>query len=569
MSTNGLGSKTTPHWGDDRRQALSRPDGSPTGILLVGFALLLAAFSAVNVVGGLPSVRTGVDAVLLQMLLEAGAAALAVMVALLCIVRWRLVGEAAAIWAGVALLVLGVVTMALSGLLPLVYDPAVDTVVWLRPASRIITMAFLGMAVASPPVDGRLRFGGLLLLAATLTALLAIAFDAAPGVAQHVAGAADSHRGIPDSGYGPPLLIVAWTALTVAFVVRGHRESRPLLSWLGLMVAGLGLAELTRILAAEDAALWSAGAHLLRLAALGIGVAGATLELQRAFSHQSRDLMNSVVATAAAEARLRAGRQEAEERAHEARNALAAIEGASLTLERYRDYLDADTRGSLVSAVAAEVARLQRLVSAERTLDDRTVFRVAETLAPVITGARAQGTTVVVDICETLTAFGRWADTAEAVQNLIENARRYAPDSPVVITAHRDDHQVLIRVEDRGPGVAPEHRDVIFRRGGRGTAGDAPAGSGLGLYVSRQLMRDQHGDLWLEDRPGGGAAFVTALPAEPDESHDSVVTGSDAHRRVGRQGGGAAPDQGHEALEILDDDRLPSDLGQARGRTVR
>lgn len=568
MDTSGAGQDSTPYWGNDRRRALSRPQGPPSGALIVGGALLLGVFSAVNAVGGLTAQRTGLDTIALQMLLDAGGAALAVVVGLLCVVRWRLVGEAAALWAGLALLTFGSVTMALTGLLPLVYDPAVDTALWLRPASRLVAIALLAVAVASPTVDARLRPGRLMLMTAALIGALAVLFQSTPGLAQHLTGAVDASSGMPASGVGPPLLIAAWTALGVAFVVRGQRESRSLLSWLGLMLAGFGLAELTRVAAAEGPTLWSAGAHLLRLTALAVGVVGATLELQRAYFHQGRDLMDSVVTAATAESRARAERQEVEERAHEARNALAAIEGASQTLERHRDLLDADTRGSLVSALSAEIARLQHLVSAERLQEDRVLFAVAEALAPVITGGRAQGARILVDIDEDLTAFGRRADTAEVVQNLIENARRYAPDSPIVVKAAAEADRVLVRVEDQGPGVAPEQRDAIFHRGVRGRQAAGRAGSGLGLYVSARLMRDQHGGLWLENRPGRGAVFVVALPACPD-NQEAQSSGVDQRAGLGLQGSTAALDERDQAREVVDGHTLAADAGRAEQRTVR
>ena len=558
----------TPYRGHDRRQSLAQTEGLPVRALLLGGALVATVFLTVNVIGGM-SEGTGLNTILLQMLLEAGAAALAVVVGLLCIVRWRLIGEAGALWAGIALVGFGTVTMALSELLPLVYEPAVHVVMWLRPSSRIVTIALLVIAVASAPVDGRLRLGRLVVLATALTGVLAAALHGMPDVAQHVTGAADAGAGMPTSGVGSVLIIAAWAALATAFLVRGQRETRPLLSWLGLMIIGFALAELSRMLAANDTALWSAGAHVLRLTALALGVVGATVELQRAYHHQGRDLMDSVVATAAAEARVRAGRQEVEERAHEARNALASIEGATQTLERYHDQLDPGTRESLVTGLSSEIRRLQRLVSADQLHQECAVFKVSETLAPVVTGARSQEVAVLVDIDEGLTAFGRWADTAEVVQNLIENARRYAPGSPLVLRARREGGRVLVRLEDRGPGVDRDQHDAIFRRGVRGRhAAEHDGGSGLGLFVSVRLMRDQDGDLWVEDRPGGGAAFVVALPTDAgDADADRSAVGDGRRDEV--ELGTAALDQLDEAVEAGNGDGLPADPRRAERRSVR
>lgn len=579
MATEGTGYEDPPYWGNDRRQALARPEGSPARALMVGAGLIVTVWAGVNIVGGVAT-TTRLDTVLLQALLETGAAALAIMVGLLCFVRWRMVGEAAALWAAVAMFVFGTITVALTGLVPLVYEPVLEASAWLRPASRLVAVAFLAAAVVGPAVDGRLRPSRLLLLAAGSTGVAAVTLQLAPGLGQHLAGAADARPGAMVSSYGPLLVMTAWGVLAAAFLFRGAREKRPLLSWLGLLIAGLALAEFTRVVAAENSSLWSVGAHVLRLTALGVGLGGTTLELQRAFSHQSRNLLNTVVSAAATEARMRAGRLEVEERAHEARNALAAIDGASQTLERHRDELDPDTRRSLASALSAEIARLQRLVSPDRVQDKQALFKVAETLAPVVTGARVHGVAVLVDIDDELTAFGRWADTAEVVQNLIENARRYAPGSPVMVRARREGDRVLVRVEDRGPGISPDQKEAIFRRGVRGKQPNGLKGSGLGLFVSGRLMVDQGGDLWLEDRPGGGAAFVVALPAEELPAHEAPAdeapaeeapaeeapaeeTGSGAVAAGGRpvELGGAALDERDEAVEVADRDRPVADTG--------
>jgi two-component system CitB family sensor kinase len=78
------------------------------------------------------------------------------------------------------------------------------------------------------------------------------------------------------------------------------------------------------------------------------------------------------------------------------------------------------------------------------------------------------------------------------------------------VRARRGDHDVEVRVEDRGPGIPREHHEHIFQRGWRGET--PAAGSGLGLYNAWRLAREQQGSVWVESRPGGGAAFVLALP---------------------------------------------------------
>ena len=93
------------------------------------------------------------------------------------------------------------------------------------------------------------------------------------------------------------------------------------------------------------------------------------------------------------------------------------------------------------------------------------------------------------------------------------NARRYAPESSVEVIARKQGETVMIRVDDRGPGIAPEDLEWIFERGQRSAADVDRAGAGLGLHIARRLAQDLGGDLWAECRVGGGARFVLTLRA--------------------------------------------------------
>ncbi len=70
-------------------------------------------------------------------------------------------------------------------------------------------------------------------------------------------------------------------------------------------------------------------------------------------------------------------------------------------------------------------------------------------------------------------------------------------------------------IVDHGPGVADQDRARLFERFSRGSGANAEDGSGLGLYVSRELCRAMNGDLVIEPfQPGHGAAFTVSLPGE-------------------------------------------------------
>ncbi len=101
---------------------------------------------------------------------------------------------------------------------------------------------------------------------------------------------------------------------------------------------------------------------------------------------------------------------------------------------------------------------------------------------------------------------------------LLDNATKHGRGAPVTVEIARDVEAGRLRltVADEGPGVAETDRGRLFSRFGRGS-GTAEDGSGLGLYVSRELCRAMGGDLVLEPSPPGarGAAFSVYLPAEP------------------------------------------------------
>jgi signal transduction histidine kinase len=102
------------------------------------------------------------------------------------------------------------------------------------------------------------------------------------------------------------------------------------------------------------------------------------------------------------------------------------------------------------------------------------------------------------------------------VANLLDNAAKYA-GGPTAVRLERLGMDLRIVVEDRGPGVPPEERLVIFDRFARGSEGGrrgAGTGTGLGLALVNEHVRLHGGQVWVEDRDDGqaGAAFVVELP---------------------------------------------------------
>ncbi|MCQ9370537.1 ATP-binding protein, partial [Corynebacterium sp. 35RC1] len=103
-----------------------------------------------------------------------------------------------------------------------------------------------------------------------------------------------------------------------------------------------------------------------------------------------------------------------------------------------------------------------------------------------------------------------------AVSNLISNAINYSPTSmPVsVSTKVVNDELVLIRVIDRGIGIAPEHQDRVFERFFRvdKARSRSTGGTGLGLAIVKHVAANHGGDIKLWSRLGTGSTFTIELP---------------------------------------------------------
>jgi signal transduction histidine kinase len=119
-----------------------------------------------------------------------------------------------------------------------------------------------------------------------------------------------------------------------------------------------------------------------------------------------------------------------------------------------------------------------------------------------------------------------WLAVADADQldqvlwALLDNAVKYGGRSPIITEVEADEAggRVRLTIGDHGPGVPDADRGRLFGRFVRGAENGADDGSGLGLYVSRELCRAMDGDLVLEPHLAGrGAAFSIWLPGEPPE----------------------------------------------------
>ncbi len=100
------------------------------------------------------------------------------------------------------------------------------------------------------------------------------------------------------------------------------------------------------------------------------------------------------------------------------------------------------------------------------------------------------------------------------IDNLLDNAMKYAPGKPVKLTARREGRLVQLDVTDQGAGFDPEDSARLFHPWERGRKQGTPSGTGLGLYLARAIAREASGDLTASSAgPGKGATFTVRLNA--------------------------------------------------------
>ena len=213
---------------------------------------------------------------------------------------------------------------------------------------------------------------------------------------------------------------------------------------------------------------------------------------------------------------------------HELRTPLAAIYGAALTLRREDVILAEPQRTGLLEVIASESDRLARIVNdvlwVSRLESDglRTSVELCDGVAlarSVVEAARHYiPPTIKLDLAAPKKTPAVMADpdkTRQVLTNLVENAVKYSPDGGrVTLEVAVAGPRLRFSVRDEGLGVPPaEHRRIFekfYRLDPDLTRG--VGGTGLGLYISRELLERMGGRIWVESSGHGGSTFVAELP---------------------------------------------------------
>ena len=103
----------------------------------------------------------------------------------------------------------------------------------------------------------------------------------------------------------------------------------------------------------------------------------------------------------------------------------------------------------------------------------------------------------------------------QAFQNIVDNARINTPEGGrITVTAERGEKDLTVHITDTGCGIAPEEQEKIFDAYYSNRHGKAQS-SGLGLYITAEIIRRHGGSICVKSRVGEGSDFVIQLPVSP------------------------------------------------------
>jgi two-component system, OmpR family, sensor histidine kinase KdpD len=219
---------------------------------------------------------------------------------------------------------------------------------------------------------------------------------------------------------------------------------------------------------------------------------------------------------------------------HDLRTPLAGAKAAVSSLRSDDVDFSAEDTAELLATIEESIDQLTALVGnlldssrlaagvvrpeLRRVYLEETVQRVLLGISKGVTGFRRRGLDrVKVDVADAVVM----ADSGlleRVLANLIDNALRYAPDSPVRVTAGRVGDRVLIEVIDEGPGIPRGTEEQLFAPFQRLGDHDTSIGVGLGLSVARGFVEAMGGAISATDTPGGGLTVEIDLAAPKDGS---------------------------------------------------
>jgi signal transduction histidine kinase len=212
---------------------------------------------------------------------------------------------------------------------------------------------------------------------------------------------------------------------------------------------------------------------------------------------------------------------------HELRTPMTAVLGAAKTLlrddialspERRRQLLEMiGAQGTRLAQITEEVLLANRLDRGDVRIDSERVD-LTELVREAVEAMRErlpESVSLSMDVNGAAAALGDRGRIEQVLVNLIDNAVKYSPEGgEVVVSAASSAAGVRVEIADEGIGIPLAEQGSVFEKFYRGDPHHraVPGGTGLGLYICRELVRRMGGTIGVRSRPGEGSTFFFELP---------------------------------------------------------
>jgi signal transduction histidine kinase len=210
---------------------------------------------------------------------------------------------------------------------------------------------------------------------------------------------------------------------------------------------------------------------------------------------------------------------------HELRTPVTVILGNASLLLRRGESMDSFTRKQVFADLQDDASRLAGLVTNLLVLSkvehsgelEREPVHLAHVADSVVRDHRKQHAAREVSVLTTGTPIGLGHEgyVSDILRNLLSNAEKYSPsDSTIEVLISEERSEAMVRVLDRGIGLAPEEMASLFSLFYRSPRAEhLDRGLGIGLSVCKRLIEAQGGRIWATPREGAGSEFGFALPS--------------------------------------------------------
>jgi len=207
---------------------------------------------------------------------------------------------------------------------------------------------------------------------------------------------------------------------------------------------------------------------------------------------------------------------------HELRTPLGFIKGYSTSLLRQDTSWDPETQKEFLTIIDEEADHLSLLIEnvlESARLQSKTLplrfqpLRVDAVLRDVSARIRSRykELDVSLDLDSSTAIHADGVRIAQVFENMFTNAVKYAPGAAIIVGLRQVGESLIVSFMDTGPGIPAESLPLIFERFYR-VRSDKATGTGLGLFICKQIIEAHRGKIWAESNPGQGTTFFIELP---------------------------------------------------------